>query len=104
MSWLIPEDGLFAEDRFHGNIKWEPEQLSQQALIWAWQDTRKVTDAFEQALEVCGDLNIGRSPRRTQLSSLPWIGIVTVPRRLRQRFQFLAEEMAGRFWRDKDGS
>ena len=67
VNWLIPEDGLFAEDRFHGNIKWVPEQLAQQALIWAWQETKKVTDAFEQALEVCGDLNIGRRPRRTPL-------------------------------------
>ena len=28
VSWLIPEGELFITDRFHGNIKWQPEQLS----------------------------------------------------------------------------
>ena len=28
VSWLIPEGELFTTDRFHGNIKWQPEQLS----------------------------------------------------------------------------
>ena len=46
VDWLIPEGELFTEDRFHGNIKWTPEQLAVQAVIWAWQDARNVTDAF----------------------------------------------------------
>jgi hypothetical protein len=101
VGWLIPEDGLFAEDRFHGNIKWVPEQLAQQALIWAWQETKKVTDAFEQALEVCGDLNIGKAAKTyTALISALGRYRATFSLRLRQRFQFLAEEIGGRFWRD----
>ena len=61
LGWLIPEHGLFAKDRFHGNIKWRPEQLAQQAMIWAWQETKKVTDAFEQTLEMCSDLSMNPS-------------------------------------------
>ena len=63
LDWLIPEQGLFAKDRFHGNIKWRPEQLAQQAMIWAWQETKKVTDAFEQTLEMCGDLSIEKAAK-----------------------------------------
>jgi hypothetical protein len=62
LEWLVPEGELFTEDRFHGNIKWMPEQLAQQALIWAWQETRNLTDAFEMTLEACDDLGSkGRS-------------------------------------------
>ncbi len=102
VNWLVPEDGLFAKDRFHGNIKWVPEQLAQQALIWAWQETKKVTDAFEQALEVCGDLNIGTAAKTyTALINALDRYRATFSLRLRQHFQFLAEEIGGRFWRDR---
>ena len=55
---MIPEGELFTEDRFHGNIKWTPEQLAQQAMIWAWQETKNVTDAFDVTAEICEDLRI----------------------------------------------
>ena len=51
LGWLVPESGLFTEDRFHGDIKWTAEQLAIQAVLWAWQDTRNVTDAFGITLE-----------------------------------------------------
>ena len=35
LDWLIPKDVLFTENPFHGNIKWTPEQLAQEAVIWA---------------------------------------------------------------------
>jgi hypothetical protein len=41
---------LFAKDEFHGNIKWNPDQLSAEALIWSWQETKNVTDAFDETL------------------------------------------------------
>jgi len=101
LHWAIPEDELFTEDRFHGNIKWIPEQLGQQALIWAWQDARNVTDAFAMTLEICEDLKIENAAktytafinaldRHREIFSL----------RLGRQFQALAEEVAGRFWRD----
>ena len=61
LSWLFPENGLFTKDDFHGNIKWTPEELVQQALIWGWQETRNVTDAFDQAAEVCAELGLNRA-------------------------------------------
>ena len=51
---LIPEwCELFTEYR----VPWQHQMdirsqlVSQQALIWSWQDTKNVTDAFEQTLE-----------------------------------------------------
>ena len=39
MEFVLPEGELFTKDQFHGNIKWVPEQLTVQALIWSWQDS-----------------------------------------------------------------
>jgi hypothetical protein len=103
LGWLIRPRAVFAKDRFHGNTKWAPEELAQQAIIWAWQDTRNVTDAFETMLEACNELNIKDGART-------YTGFVDAlvryreifSRRLRMQFQALAEEVAGRFWRDRD--
>ncbi len=52
-GFLLPLGTLFSKDQFHGNIKWVPEELATQAMIWSWQDTKLVTDAFEKTLEIC---------------------------------------------------
>ena len=103
LSWLVPEGGLFAKVEFHGNIKWSPEELAQQSLIWGWQETRHVTDAFDQAAEVCAELGL------THVAHTYTAFMNAVDRyrsvffeRLRCRFQDLAEEIGGRFWR-RDG-
>ena len=100
---LIPKDGLFTEYRFHGNIKWTPEQLCQQALIWSWQDTKNVTDAFEQTGEICEELGI-KNIANTYTAFMNALDgySETFTTRLRQHFQALAEAWAGRFWRDDD--
>jgi hypothetical protein len=100
-DWLIPEGVLFTEDPFHGNIKWTPEQLAKQALIWAWQDTRNVTDAFAITLEVCEDLKIEKAAK-TYTAFVDALDRyrATFSLRLGRQFQALAEEVAGRFWRD----
>ena len=100
VDWLIPI-GLFTEDRFHGNIKWTPEELAVQAVIWAWQDTRNVTDAFVIASEICEDLKIERAARTYTafINALDrYQGIFGA--RLGKQIQTLAEEVGGRFWRD----
>ena len=48
LAFLFPTGSIFSKEQFHGNIKWKPEQLVIHALIWSWQDTKKVTDAFEK--------------------------------------------------------
>ena len=47
LDWFIPKGELFTKDRFHGNIKRTPEQLTQQAMIWDLQDQKYVTYAFQ---------------------------------------------------------
>jgi hypothetical protein len=37
VSWLIPAGELFPKTQLHGNVKWSPEQLAMQAVLWAWQ-------------------------------------------------------------------
>jgi Transposase DDE domain len=101
VDWLVPADALFSQDRFHGNIKWTPRELAAQAVMWAWQQSRNVTDAFAMAIEACEDLNIDNVPQ-TYSSFMDALAryreIFSL--RLRQQFQSLAEEVAGRFWRD----
>jgi len=101
VDWLIPVGTLFTKDRFHGNIKWTPEQLVAQAVIWAWQDTRNVTDAFVIASEVCESLKIENVAKTytTFINALDRYRS-TFGLRLGRQFQALAEEVASRFWRD----
>ena len=100
LEWLVPKGELFAEERFHGNIKWEPEQLAAEALIWSWQEAKNVTDAFDQTLEVCEELgakNIAKTYASFMTALDTYADIFSS--RLRQRHQALAEEVGGRFWR-----
>jgi len=103
LGWLIPEGRLFTKNGFHGNIKWTPEQLAQQAVIWAWWDTRNVTDAFSMTLETCEDLKL-ENGAKTYTSFINALDRYrkTFSLRLGRQFQALAEEVAGRFWRDGD--
>ena len=34
LYWFVPQGELFAEDEFHGHVKWNPEQVAIDALIW----------------------------------------------------------------------
>jgi len=101
LVWLIPEGGLFSKSQFHGNIKWTPEQLAQQAVLWAWQETRNITDAFQMTLEACTELGIQKGAK-TYTAFIQALDRYreTLSVRLRQHFQFLAEEVGGQFWRD----
>ena len=72
LGWLIPEDVLFTEDRFDGNIKWTPEQLAQEAVIWAWQDTRNrsLANAVRALRKCMRNLNKYADPSSDLLSQL----------------------------------
>lgn len=102
VNFVLPEGALFLEGEFHGNIKWVPEQLAAQALIWSWQDTKKVTDAFEKTLEICEQLGL------TEIAKTYTAFMNAISRyrailndRLRLRHQELAEETGGRHFRTK---
>lgn len=98
-NWFI-EGELFSKDAFHGNIKWNPEQLAVQALIWSWQETKHVTDAFDHAEEVCNELGISGTARSytSLINALDRYQDVFASG-LREQFQSLAEEVAGRHFR-----
>lgn len=101
VGWLIPENGLFPKGVFHGNVSWTPENLARQALIWAWQETRNVTNAFAAALDVCEDLKVKRAAENytSFINALDrYRGVFGSV--LRRSFQTLAEQVAGRFWRN----
>ena len=103
LRWFVLTTELFSKDKFHGNIKWAPDQLATQAVIWSWQETRNVTDAFEQSLDICEDLGLKKTAKTytafmNALDSYRDIFIC----RLRERHQALAEEIGGRFFRIND--
>lgn len=97
---ILPGDGLFSKSEFHGNIKWDPDQLVVQAIIWAWQGCQNVTDSFIQTQEVCDRIGL----RQRALSYTSFMSSLSryrsvFGRRLRDRFHELAEEIGGRFYR-----
>ena len=100
VRWFVPEGELFSQDEFHGNVQWQPEQLAAQALIWSWQETRHVTDAFQQSKEVGEDLGLKKMAMTytSFMNALDRYGHVFVPR-LRERYQALAEEAGGQYFR-----
>jgi hypothetical protein len=101
LNGLFGDGELFPIEAFHGNVSFVPEQLARQALLWAWHDTTNVTDAFEMALESSDELNIdGAAKSYTSfMNALCRYHHVFSPG-LRERFQALAEETAGPFWRN----
>lgn len=92
--WFAPEGELFCKSEFHGNAKWNPEQLAAQALIWAWQETKHVTDAFEHTQEVCVELGL-KSTAKSYTSMMDNLARYheLFGSRLRERFQILAKDV-----------
>jgi DDE family transposase len=52
-KWLLPNDGIFAKLKRHGNTGWLPCSLVWLAFCWSWSQCVNVTDAFPQAVECC---------------------------------------------------
>ncbi len=100
LSWVLPEGEVFLKDEFHGNVRWHPDQLAAQALVWSWQEGKHVTDAFDQAAEVCTSLGCKQIPRSytSFMNALERYSGVLM-RGLQQRCQALAEAVGGRFFR-----
>lgn len=101
LDWFSPKGKLFTKKQFHGNISWEPEQLVAEAIIWSWQESKNVTDAFDQTLEVCEELgtkDIAMTYTSFMNALATYAGIFSS--RLRERYQELATKVAGRFWSD----
>jgi hypothetical protein len=103
LNWLLPDDSIFANCKFHGNVSWKPKQLVAQALCWSWQETKNVTTAFDYCLEVCEALG-AQEIAQTYPTFMNALGRyqVSLGACLDQRFETLAEHVGGRFWRDHD--
>lgn len=56
-QWLLPS-GIFAGLNLHGNITWSPVDLVWLVLCWAWEESKNVTDAFDEAKDQCQQLGI----------------------------------------------
>jgi len=63
-AWLLPDAGIFAQVRFHGNVSWAASSLVLLALCWSWSEARYVTDAFTDAAAWCQAL-LGSAPLTT---------------------------------------
>lgn len=100
VDWFVSEGELFSKHEFHGNIKWNPEQVAVQALAWSWQETKYVTDAFAHTQEVCDELGMKHTTKSytSMMNALDRYHEV-FSARLRERFQALAEEVGGRHWK-----
>ena len=103
LQWFLTEGELFSQDEFHGNTRWDPEQLAAQALVWSWQEARHVTDAFDHSREVCESLSWNKTARTYTafMNALHRYGSLWM-RRLQQRCQALAQQVGGRFFRSSD--
>lgn len=100
MQVIFADETLFAKAMFHGNIKWLPEQLAMQALIWSWQDAKCVTDAFDQTLEICDKMELTETAKTYTafMNALSRYRHLMTDR-LRMQFQDLAEAVGGQYYR-----
>ena len=100
LDWFLPKGELFSKDEFHGNTRWEPEQLAGQALVWSWQETKHVTDAFDHSREVCEKLGWKKTARSytSLMNALDRYDDVWM-QRVRQRCQILAQQVGAPFFR-----
>lgn len=100
INFALPEGTLFSKEQFHGNINWVPEQLAAVALIWSWQDTKNVTDAFEKTLEICESLGLKKIPKSyTSFMNALSVYRATFSEELRMQHQTLAKQIAGEYFR-----
>lgn len=101
LEWVVPSEDIFADCQFHGNIRWKPSQLVMQALCWRWQEAKNVTDAFNQALDVCDELSLSHVAKTypTLMQALHRYE-VSLGAFLDRRLRCLQKEVGDRFWRD----
>ena len=52
-DWFLPDESIFSELKLHGNTKWSPKCLVCLALVWAFSESKCLTDAFLESTEFC---------------------------------------------------
>jgi hypothetical protein len=53
LHWFLPDDSIFSKMKLHGNTKWLPKCLVCLALLWAWSESKHLTDAYVEAARCC---------------------------------------------------
>jgi len=99
-DWLFPQDEIFADWQMHGNIKWKPEQLVSQAILFSWQGDKHLVDAFEYSFKVCADIGLTQVAKSytSMMNALTGYGEqLRIP--LRERLHELAQSISGRHFR-----
>jgi hypothetical protein len=100
LDWLLPEERIFSKMRLHGNTKWLPKHLVCLDLVWAWAETKHLTDGYVEAVECCSRLwgNVMLSTYQGFMGALTrWTA--TLMEILWFVLQERMEEIGGRFWR-----
>jgi hypothetical protein len=103
LNWLIIDFQIFSEIQLHGNVKWKAQDVALQALIWSWMESKNVTDAFDQSLEICDDLglkNIAKTYNSFMNALTRYKSMFS--NKLREHFQLRAQQAGGRFFRTDD--
>lgn len=57
-EWLLPNVKIFTGLKRHGNTGWAPADLVWLVLCWAWEESKNLTDAFDEAKDQCRQLGI----------------------------------------------
>jgi len=99
LNWLLGDKNMFADDAFHGNINWDPTELVSQAIIWALQESKNVTDAFDYSLKFCDELGLKQTARSYPrlMNALTRYDVLST--RVRSSIQQRAKEISGDYWR-----
>lgn len=97
---LFPSADIFADCNLHGNVKWKPDQLVSQAILFSWQGDRFLIDAFDYSLKVCTDMGLN-AVAYSYTSLFNALAKYTPQLRLpvRKRLHDLAESVAGSCFR-----
>src|SRR5277367_1093940 len=97
---FLPNNGIFAQVKFHGNTSWTPTGLVWQALYWSWSECRHVTDGFVDATAASQKIS-GVKPLSTYQGFMGaltrWTG--TFIPLLWIVLQTRMEQWGGEFWR-----
>lgn len=56
INWFCGDKNIFSHLTFHGNIKWQANDLARMALLFGWSEKNSVTDGFVEAAKRCKQL------------------------------------------------
>jgi hypothetical protein len=58
LAWFLGPINIFSKLKFHGNTRWQAQDLCSQALLLSWSEKPNITDAFDESVNRCKQLGI----------------------------------------------